>query len=52
MSGEGEVAPEVDRKATGLRWKMLKLVDDGMIACKINMDSGELTGRTCCGKLC
>lgn len=49
--------PEIDKRATGLRWKrkaarMFKFVDDGMIACKINMNSGRLTGETCAGKPC
>ena len=43
--GEVSVAPEVNLRATGLRWKArkvrkLKFVDDGLIVTKINMRSG------------
>ena len=47
---EGEVTllEEINKKATGLRWKArraktLKFVDDGMFLTKINMDSAAVT---------
>ena len=48
--GEMDVPPEVNKKATGLRWKpretrKLKFVDDGMMIAKLNMDSGVAVGR-------
>ena len=55
--GEGLIAPEVNKKATGLRWRArdarkLKYVDDGVIACKINMQSGKILSVSYQGKVC
>ena len=49
--------PEINVRATGLRWKArdarkLKYVDDGLIACKINMQSGEILSIRYQGKIC
>ena len=51
-SSEGEltIPPEIDKKRTGLRWcpthpRKFKYVDDGMIVCKLNMDSGTVELR-------
>ena len=56
-SDEGEVSipDEINTKATGLRWKAkktrtLKYVDDKIMATKIHMRSGLLTGHTDGGK--
>ena len=48
--GEVDVLPEINKKATGLRWKprearKLKFVDDGTMVAKLNMESGECVGR-------
>ena len=55
--GEVLIAPEVNKKATGFRWKAkdarkLKYVDDGLIACKINMQTGEILSVRHNGKIC
>ena len=56
-SDEGEltIGQEVNRKATGLRWRArrpraLKFVDDGMTLCKVNMDAGQLNGSVSGGR--
>lgn len=53
--GEMLVPVEVNERATGFRWRKkaarkLKYVDDGVMASKINMRSGVLTGELCGGK--
>ena len=53
--GEISVSPEVNKRATGFRWKARptrkkKYVDDGIISCKINMQTGQLTGEMRDGK--
>ena len=55
--GEVLFAPEVNHRATGLCWRAkdarkFKYVDDGLIACKINMRSGEILSIRHNGKIC
>ena len=53
--GEVSISPEVNKRATGFRWKAKpakkkKYVDDGIISCKINMQTGEVVGLDSEGK--
>ena len=52
---EVSVSPETNSRATGFRWRAKparkrKYVDDGIIACKINMQTGQETGELVNGK--